>query len=58
MTEIITIGRSEETAWRRNNLLAVRHCKDMGDYHEVSFQWIEHTFNGARQINLIYRIVK
>lgn len=60
MTETITmqVGKCPENTWRRNNLLKVHNCVDKGDYNEVSFQYIEHTFNGVKQIKLIYQIIK
>lgn len=57
-TTTIQVGKCEENTWRRNNLLAVHNCVDKGNYNEVAFQWIEHAFNGVKQINIIYRIVK
>jgi hypothetical protein len=60
MTEniIIQVGKCKENEWRRNNLLSVHHCEDKGSFHEVSFQYVEHTFNGVKQVRLIYQIVK
>ena len=58
MVETYIVGKCPENAWRRENLLKAHNCVDKGSYHEVSFQWIEHTFNGVKQINLVYRIVK
>lgn len=51
-------GKCPENTWRRDNLLAVHGCMDKGDYHEVSFQFVEHTFTGVKQVKLIYRITK
>jgi hypothetical protein len=60
MIEEITyqVGACPENAWRRNNLLAVHHCEDKGSFHEVSFQYVEHTSNGVKQVRLIYQIIK
>ena len=55
---IIQIGKCPEGLWRRNNLMAVRHCIDKGTYHEICFQYVEHTYNGVKQVRLIYQLLK
>jgi hypothetical protein len=60
MVENITmdVGKAPEGAWRRNNLLAVRHCVEKESYYEVCFQYVEHTGNGVKQVRLTYHILK
>jgi hypothetical protein len=57
-TTTYTIGKAPEGAWRRNNLLKVHNCIEKENYFEVAFQYVEHTFNGVKQVNLIYQIIK
>ena len=57
-TTTVLIGKCEENNWRRENLLKSHNCIDKGKYYEISFQWIEHVFNGVKQFNLIYQIIK
>jgi hypothetical protein len=57
-TTTYSIGKAAEGVWRRNNLLKVHHCVEKKSYFEVAFQYVEHTFNGVKQINLIYQIIK
>jgi hypothetical protein len=59
MTDIImTIGKAPEGSWRRDNLLKVKNCMDKGDHYEVTFQYIDHTYEGVKQIRLTYKIMK
>jgi hypothetical protein len=54
----ILVGKAECNAWRRNNLLALKHCMDKGSHYEVSFQWVDHTGRYPKQVRLLYQIVK
>lgn len=54
----IRIGHAPEGMWRRNNLLTVPGCIEKEKYHEVSFQFVEHTSHGVRQIRLNYKLLK
>jgi hypothetical protein len=54
----ILVGKAECNAWRRDNLLALKHCMDKGSYYEVSFQYVENSHRMVKQVRLIYQIVK
>lgn len=61
MTEeiiIMTVGKSNTNAWRRDNLLKLRHCVDKTSHFEVMFQWVDHTGRFPKQVKLTYNIVK
>jgi hypothetical protein len=60
MVENITIqvGNCPENKWRRDNLLKSNNCIEKDNFHEVVFQFIEHSSNGVTQVNLIYQINK
>jgi hypothetical protein len=62
MTETTTIQLGQcigtPNAWRANNLLKMKHCTEKETFFEVSFQWVEHTHHGVKQVNLIYQILK
>jgi hypothetical protein len=54
----IRIGNAPEGAWRRKNLMTVPGIVETEKYHEVAFQFVEHTSHGVRQIKLKYRLLK
>jgi hypothetical protein len=54
----IRIGNSPEGQWRRDNLMKVPGCLERDKYFEVSFQFVEHTSHGVRQIRLNYKLLK
>jgi hypothetical protein len=59
MNEIIVIvGKAPEGLWRRENLLKVKNCIEKADYHEITFQYVDHAFELVKQIKLTYRILK
>jgi hypothetical protein len=55
---VYTVGKSAMNAWRRNNLLKVHGCVEKENFFEVNFQYVEHMYNGVKQVNLTYHIVK
>jgi len=57
-TTIIQVANCKENSWRRDNLLKTNNCIEKENFFEVAFQFIEHTFSGLKQINLIYQIRK
>lgn len=58
ITYTIGFARDEKGFRRRENLLNVSHKVEKENYFEVSFQYVEHTEKGVKQVNLNYQILK